>query len=66
MWVISVIGEAGDQGLEDGNVDRPDLRGCRVLIIPGLEKGFELDDIVGAIQLGIQEAQLGKHLSHGM
>ena len=63
--LIRVVGEAGGQGLEDGDVDWPYIRGCGVYIVPGLEEGLEPEDIVGAIQPGIWEAQLGKLLPHG-
>ena len=66
MSLIRVMGEAVDQGSEDGDVDWPHSSGCRVFINPGLEKGLELEDIVGAIQPGIQEAQSGELLPHGM
>ena len=61
------MGEADDQGLKDHDVDGPDLRGSRVLVLPSLEEGLEAEDIVGAVQPGIPEAQSsGKHLPHGM
>ena len=56
------MGKAGDQGSEDGDIDGPHASGCGVFIIPGLEKGLEVEDVVGAFQLGIQEAQSGKFL----
>ena len=46
------MGKAVDQGLEYGDIDWPHLSGCRVFIIPGLEKGLELEDVVGAIKWG--------------
>ena len=42
------------------------MRGSGVLIHPSLEEGLEAEDIVGAFQLGIREAQLGERLPHGM
>ena len=66
MSLIQVMGKAVDQGLEDGDIDWPHPSRCGAFIIPGLEKSLELEDVVGAIQLGIREAQLGKHLSNGM
>ena len=60
------MGEGLNQGTEDHDVDGPDMGGSRVLISPGLEEGLEAEDIVGAFQLGIREAQSGEHLPHGM
>ena len=40
-WTIGVMGEAGDQGLKDHDVDGPDVRGSGVLILPSLEEGLE-------------------------
>ena len=64
-WLVGGLGEGGDQGSEDGDVDRPDPRRGRVLIRPSLEEGLEAEDIVGAFQPGIQEAQSGECLPHG-
>ena len=59
-----MLSESLFQGLEDGDVDRPDLRGSWVFIVPGLVWSSELVDASGAIQLGIGEVQLGKLLAH--
>ena len=59
------LGEGLNQGSKNGDVDGPDTGGSGVLISPGLEEGLEAKDIVGAIQLGIWEAQLGECLPHG-
>ena len=64
-WLVGGLGEGGDQGSEDGDVDRPDPRRGRVLIRPSLEEGLEAEDIMGAFQPGIREAQSGERLSHG-
>ena len=66
MGLIAVMGEAGDEGLEDGDVDQPHLSGDRVFIGPGLEEGLESEDAIDAIQLGIQVAQSGELLAHSM
>ena len=66
LQAVGVMGEAGDQGLKDHDVDRPDMGGSGVLVLPSLEEGLEAEDIVGAIQPGIQEAQSGKCLPHSM
>ena len=66
LGLIMVLGEAGDEGAEDGDVDWPHPGGGGVLIGPGLEEGFEVKDIMDAIQPGIQEAQSGELLAHGM
>ena len=63
---IRGLGEGLDQGTKDGDVDGPDTGGSGVLVSPGLEEGLEAKDVVGAIQLGIWEAQSGEHLPHGM
>ena len=61
------MGEGLNQGLKDRDVDGPDTGGSRVLVSPGLEEGLEAEDIVGAFQPGIREAQsAGKRLPHGM
>ena len=60
------MGEGLDQGLEDRDVDGPDTGGSGVLISPSLEEGLEVEDVVGAFQPGIREAQSGKCLPHGM
>ena len=59
------LGEGLDQGSKNCDVDGPDMGGSRVLISPGVEEGLEAKDIVGAVQPGIWEAQLGKCLPHG-
>ena len=63
---IRGLGEGLEQGSKDGDVDGPDTGGSGVLVSPGLEEGLEAEDVVGAIQLGIWEAQLGKCLPHSM
>ena len=59
------MGEGVDEGAKDGDVDGPDTGGSGVLISPGFEEGLEVEDVVGAIQPGIWEAQSGEHLPHG-
>ena len=63
---VGGLGEGLDQGSKNCDVDGPDTGGSRVLISLGLEEGIEAKDVVGAIQLGIWEAQLGECLPHGM
>ena len=53
------------QGLENGEVDRPDSQGGWVFIVPSLEEGSESVDIAGATHSGIGEVQSGKLLAHG-
>ena len=65
-WMVRDVGEGCNQGLEDHDVNGPDMRGSGVLICPSLEEGFEAEDIVGAFQPGIREAQSGKCLPHSM
>ena len=65
MSLIQVMGKAVDQGSEDGGIDQPHSSGCRVFIIPGLEKSLEPEDIASAIQPGIWEAQSSELLPHG-
>ena len=60
------MGEGVDEGAKDGDVDGPDTGGSGVLVSPGFEEGLEAEDVVGAIQPGIWEAQSGKCLPHGM
>ena len=64
--VIRGLGEGINEGAKDGDVDGPDTGGSGVLVSPGFEEGLEAEDVVGAIQLGIWEAQSGKCLPHGM
>ena len=59
-------GEGCDQGLEDCDVDGPDMGRSGVLIRPSFEEVLEVEDIMGAFQPGIWEAQSGKCLPHGM
>ena len=63
---VSGSGEGCDQGSEDCDVDEPDTGRSGVLIHPSFEEGLEAEDVMGAFQPGIQEAQSGKHLPHGM
>ena len=58
-------GEGLDQGTKDRDVDGPDTGGSRVLISPGFEEGLEAEDVVGAFQPGVREAQSGERLPHG-
>ena len=58
MGLITVLGEAGNKGTEDGDVDQPHPGGGGVLAGPGLEEGLEREDAMDAVQSGIQEAQL--------
>ena len=62
---VSGLGEGCDQGSEDHDVDGPDMGRSGVLICPSLEEGLEAEDVMGAFQPGIWEAQSGKHLPHG-
>jgi hypothetical protein len=64
--LVRVTGKAACQGVEDGDVDRPHMSGCRVHISPNLEESFQAEDVVVAIQPGIREAQSGELLAHGM
>ena len=64
--LVVVLGEAGDEGMEDGDVDGPHPGGGVVLIGPGLEEGLEAEGVMDAVQVRIQEAQLGELLAHGM
>ena len=57
------VGEAGDEGTKDGDVDWPYPGG--VLIGPSFEEGLEPKGVMDAIQMGIWEAQSGELLSHG-
>ena len=66
MGAIRGLGEGVNEGAKDGDVDGPDTGGSGVLVSPGFEEGLEAEDIVGAIQPGIWEAQSGKCLPHGM
>ena len=66
LGLIMVLGEAGDKGMEDGDVDQPHPGGGGVLIGPGLEEGLETEDIMDAILPGIQEAQSEELLAYGM
>ena len=66
MGLIMVLGEAGNEGSEDGDVDWPYLGGGGVLVGPGLEEGLEVEDIMDAIQLGIRVVQSEELLAHGM
>ena len=60
-----VLGEAGNEDTEDGDVDWPHLGGGGVLIGPGFEEGLESEGVMDAIQVGIWEAQSGELLAHG-
>ena len=62
---LRVILESLFQGLENGEVDRPDSQGGWVSIIPSLEEGSEAVDIAGAVHLEIGEVQPGELLAHG-
>ena len=62
--LVGGLGEGGDQGSEDSDVDGPDTRRGGVRIRPSLEEGLEAEDIMGAFQPGIREAQSGERLSH--
>ena len=64
--LVLVMGKACNEGTEDGNVDGPHPGRGGVLIRPGLEEGFKLEGVMDAVQAGIQEAQLGELLAHGM
>ena len=66
MGLVVVLGEAGDEGMEDGDVNWPHPGGGGILIGQGFEEGLELEGVMDAIQPRIQEAQLGEILSHGM
>ena len=63
---VSGLGEGCDQGLEDHDVDGPDMGRGRVLVCPSFEEGLEAEDVMGTFQPGIREVQLGKCLPHGM
>ena len=65
-WMVSGLGEGRDQGSENRDVDRPDMGGSGVLICPSLEEGLEAEDVMGAFQPGIREAQSGECLPHSM
>ena len=64
--LVLVLGKAGDEGMKDGDAYWPHLGGGGVLVGPGFEEGLELEGVMDATQAGIQEAQLGELLSHGM
>jgi hypothetical protein len=63
--LIPVLGEAGNEGPEYGDVDGPHPGGGGILVGPGLEEGLEAEDIVDAVQPGIRVAQSGELLAHG-
>ena len=63
--LVMVLGKAGDEGTEDGNVDWPHPGGGRVLVSPGFEEGLESEGVMDAVQAGIREAQSGELLAHG-
>ena len=65
MGLVTVLGKAGNKGMEDGDVEGPRLRGGGVLVGPGLKEGLEVDGVMDAVQVGIWEAQLGELLAHG-
>ena len=66
LGLVLVLGKAHDEGMEDGDVDGPHPGGGGVLICPGLKEGLESESVMDAVQAGIQEAQSGELLSHGM
>ena len=63
--LVTVLGKAGDEGMEDGDVDGPHPGGGGVFICPGFEEGLESEGVMDAIQAGIREAQSGELLAHG-
>ena len=56
VGLVTVLGKAGDEGAEDGDVDGPHLGGGGVFIRPGFEEGLESEGVMDAIQAGIREA----------
>ena len=62
--LVMVLGKAGGKGTKDGDVDWPHPGGGGVLVSPGLEKGLEVEDVMDAVQPGIQVAQSGELLAH--
>ena len=48
MGLIMILGEAGDEGMEDGDVDWTHLGGGGICIGPGFEEGLEAEDIQSA------------------
>ena len=66
MGLVMVLGKAGDEGMEDGDVDGPHPGKGGVLISPGLKEGLEVEGVTDAVQVGIQEAQSGELLAHGL
>ena len=64
MGLVAVLGKALDEGMEDGDIDGPNMGGSGVLIHPGLEEGLKSEGVMDAIQVGIREAQLGELLAH--
>ena len=63
--LVTVLGKAGNESTEDGDIDGPHLGGGGVLIHPGLEEGLESEGVMDAVQAGIREAQSGELLAHG-
>ena len=63
--LVMVLGKAGDEGAEDGDIDRPHPGGGGVLVRPGLEEGLESEGVMDAVQAVIWEAQLGELLAPG-
>ena len=55
-----VLGKAGDEGTEDGDVYRPHLGRGGVFVCPGFEEGLESEGVMDAVQAGIREAQSGE------
>ena len=63
--LVMVLGKAGDEGTEDGDVYRPHLGRGGVFVCPGFEEGLESEVVMDAVQAGIREAQSGELLAHG-
>ena len=63
--LVRGLHKAGNEGTEDGDVDRPHLGRGGVFIRPGFEECLEAESVMDAIQAGIWEAQSGELLAHG-
>ena len=61
-----VILESLCQDSQDCEVVGPHLQGGWVFIVPGLEKGSESVNVLGAIQSGIREVQSSELLAHSV
>jgi hypothetical protein len=62
---IRVVLKSGGECAEDGDVDRPDAGGSRVVVGPGFEEGPEAKGVFSPVQPWILEAQSGELLADG-